>query len=158
MQGQNRAIKCSEQSLVSKSIDIGLVWKLRSLAYNLVAGREIIKPTHYRFVMSYHMLKQVCAEGVSLPMMDQLEGYYRANAGRGLLLSGELIRILGLLKEKEIRSVPVRGPVLASQLHDRPELRQMSGLYLMVPKPDLASVEAVLNSEGYESLGVKGHF
>jgi hypothetical protein len=90
-------------------------------------------------------LSQACPEGAPAPLGDQ----FRRNAGRNLLLTGELLRLLGVFEAASIPLVPFKGPVLAWSLYENPALREMSDLDVLVQPRDVDRAIGLLRSHGY---------
>jgi hypothetical protein len=68
----------------------------------------------------------------------------------GERLRGQLDQALGALFEAEVRTVALKGPLLAERIHDEPELRPSTDLDLLVASGDLFRAAAVLERLGYE--------
>ena len=90
-------------------------------------------------------LNQACPEGAPAPLRDR----FRQNAGRNLLLTGELLRLLGVSEAASIPLVPFKGPVLAWSLYENPALREMSDLDVLVRPRDADRAIGLLRSHGY---------
>jgi hypothetical protein len=90
-------------------------------------------------------LNRACPEGAPAPLGDQ----FRQNAGRNLLLTGELLRLLGIFEAASIPLVPFKGPVLAWSLYENPALREMSDLDVLVLPRDVDHAIGLLQSHGY---------
>jgi len=90
-------------------------------------------------------LNQACPEGAPAPLRDQ----FRQNAGRNLLLTGELLKLLGIFEAASIPMAPFKGPALAWSLYDNPALREMSDLDVLVRPRDVQRAIALLRSHGY---------
>ncbi|SUS08337.1 conserved hypothetical protein [uncultured Defluviicoccus sp.] len=83
------------------------------------------------------------------PMRTTLRQHAEGNAQRNALLADELLRVLGLLAENEIRAFPMKGPAFATALHGSLTLRQFSDLDLLVAPEDAARARAVLEAGGF---------
>jgi hypothetical protein len=92
-----------------------------------------------------------------LPVMDvpeaiqqQLRNMSNAIARLNLLLTGELLTLLSLLRDRGIPALPVKGPVLAAAAYRNVSLRQFCDLDILVSKPDMLQAKEVLLQRGYE--------
>ena len=90
-------------------------------------------------------LNQACPEGAPAPLGDQ----FRQNAGRNLLLTAELLRLLEIFEAASIPLVPFKGPALAWSLYETPALREMSDLDVLVWPRDADLAIGLLRSHGY---------
>lgn len=71
------------------------------------------------------------------------------NACYLMRLTVELTRILKLFENHGIRAIPLKGPVLATQLYGELSQRQMSDLDILVPTDVFGSADGLLRSIGY---------
>ena len=67
-----------------------------------------------------------------------------------LLMTGELIKILELLKINSINTIPYKGPVLANFVYGTISLREFNDLDIFVNKYDTYEVYKLMLSLGYE--------
>lgn len=73
----------------------------------------------------------------------------RDNTVKHLALSGELLRILRLLRRRGITAVPLKGPMLASILCEDFVWRTTSDIDLLVRPADITRAKVVVAQEGY---------
>lgn len=99
----------------------------------------------------YRTLSATCADAVPADVLGQLKDRYRANAVRSLLMSGELLRLLGLLDANGIRAIPIKGPVLAASAYGDVALREFCDLDVLVHRRDLRRARRLLTAQGYGS-------
>jgi Uncharacterised nucleotidyltransferase len=90
-------------------------------------------------------LNQACPEGAPAPLGEP----FRQNAGRTLLLTAELLRLLDIFEAASIPLVPFKGPALAWSLYETPALREMSDLDVLVRPRDANRAIGLLRSHGY---------
>ena len=83
----------------------------------------------------------------------RLRSASRANARRNLRLTGELVRVLDLLRLHDIPCIPYKGPVLAARIYGDVSLRQFTDLDLIVHPNDVARTRSLLVTHGYEGGG-----
>jgi len=79
-------------------------------------------------------------------------------AARNLILEHELKTILAACEAQQLPCVPLRGPILASQLYHRGIVRPMGDLDLLVPREDLGRVKALCQALGYRLVDRRPNF
>jgi hypothetical protein len=90
---------------------------------------------------------------------DRLRTYSLQNAGRVLLVVGELIGILRSFEQAGIQAVPYKGAALAAQLYGNLALRPAGDIDIVVRRDDVSRARAVLSARGYQprhTLGTGG--
>lgn len=96
-------------------------------------------------------LNAICPEAVPKATLEQLRGYFHANAQRNLFLLGELFRLLNLFQVHTIRAIPFKGPVLAVLTYGNLSLRQFGDLDFLVHKQDIRRATRLLVAQGYHT-------
>jgi hypothetical protein len=91
-------------------------------------------------------LNATCPEALPATFRNALEDHFVRNAKRNLLLTGELLKLLGLLEAHGIPAVPFKGPVLAASVYGSLALRQFGDLDILVRKADVLKVKDLLIS------------
>lgn len=102
----------------------------------------------------YRSLNATCPQAVPKTSLNQLRGFFSANARHNLLLTTELLKLLHLFKEHGIPAIPYKGPVLAASVYGKLSLRQFSDLDILVRERDFVKTGELLISQGYQ-LGQK---
>ena len=105
---------------------------------------------HHRVYPSLHaQLKQ--AE-VTIPpdVSKTLKAYYQQNTFRMLPLTAEMEMVSSLFAERDIRTLFLKGPVLAHDLYGDLSLRTSSDLDFLIPIEYLGQAESILVELGYE--------
>jgi hypothetical protein len=108
-----------------------------------MAGRHRVMP------LLYWNLNAICPNGVPKDILDELRDHFLANGQRNLILTGELLRILKVLEEREVPAIPYKGPVLATVAYGNLALREFGDLDLLVQKDDALEAREVLTTLGY---------
>jgi Uncharacterised nucleotidyltransferase len=80
----------------------------------------------------------------------ELDGRFRANVARSLLLTRDLANLVQLLERRGIQVVPFKGPVLAESLYGNAALRQCVDLDILIRRRDLPEAIRTLVSAGFE--------
>lgn len=79
-----------------------------------------------------------------------LKDQYNKQVKRNLLLTGELLQKINLLKEHEIFTVPYKGPVLANEIYGNLSLRSFKGLDIFIYKKDIKRIKEILQAHDYK--------
>ncbi|MDF9845419.1 hypothetical protein M2105_006493 [Paenibacillus sp. PastF-1] len=110
---------------------------------------------HHRvFPFLYPKLSRMHTQLIPVHVSERLQQEYRSNTVRMLQLSGEMARIGAELNKLGIRSLFLKGPVLAEDLYGDFSLRTSRDLDFMVPIDRLAETESFLLRQGYEKIEV----
>jgi hypothetical protein len=120
-------------------IDGGLDWD-RVLA---LAGRHGLRALLHRH------LTRLGPSGVPAAALAALKDYAARNSAFGLLLTGELLRLLATLDAHGVEAMPFKGPALAQALYGHLALRQFCDLDILVREADVWRASAVLEAQGF---------
>ncbi len=123
-------------TLINEDLDWGYLLQ--------IASRHRLMP------LLYYNLNSVCAEDVPDDILKELKDYFNANVRRNLLLTGELIKILKLLKNEGIEAIPYKGPVLASLAYGSLSLREFGDIDIFINESDAVNAKNILLSDEYE--------
>ena len=85
----------------------------------------------------YRNLNSICPKMVPEDILDELKNYFNANVRKNLLMTGELIKILKLLKFNDINAIPYKGPVLANLAYGNLAFREFDDIDILVNKLDI---------------------
>jgi Uncharacterised nucleotidyltransferase len=119
--------------------------------------KEQIDWNHLIEIASYHgtipllfwNLSRLSPDDVPKTTLDQLKAAYNAIARWNLSLTGELLKLLSLFRDRGIRALPLKGPALAAAAYGNLSLRQFCDLDILVPKEDMLKAKEVLMSHSY---------
>jgi hypothetical protein len=131
-------------------------------------GRERELATIARSITDWDRLLDQAHRHCTLPMLNrhvrgsllealpdgiagQMARQARATAVRNLQLSGELVRLVGVLEDLGVTVIAYKGPVLAMLLYGDVALRQFGDLDMLVAQDDVARAAAALESAGYSA-------
>ncbi|AIQ50719.1 nucleotidyltransferase domain-containing protein [Paenibacillus sp. FSL R7-0331] len=110
---------------------------------------------HHRvFPFLYPKLSGMSNQLIPAHVRERLQQEYRSNTVRMLQLSGEMARIGAGLNKLGIRSLFLKGPVLAEDLYGDFSLRTSRDLDFMVPIDRLSDTADYLLRLGYEQIEV----
>jgi hypothetical protein len=111
----------------------------------------LIETAHHHRILPrlFRYLGAVDPAAIPAAAIQRLRAAFEANVKRNLFLTRELVRLLDMFAANAIPVIPYKGPILASQLHRDPGLRQFSDLDILVPVNDVARTRALLISQGY---------
>ncbi|MDW0116272.1 nucleotidyltransferase family protein [Sporosarcina thermotolerans] len=106
---------------------------------------------HHRIFPLLHA-KLSKMDGTLIPshVLHALNQDYKENTFQMLKLSGEMERISLLLRENGIRSLFLKGPVIANAIFGDISLRFSKDLDILIPKSDFDRTEEILVDNGYK--------
>jgi len=93
--------------------------------------------------------KRSLRRGFPAEIAQQLDGRFRANVARSLLLVRDLANIVELLGRHGIPVVPFKGPALAENLYGNAALRESVDLDILIRRRDVPEAIRTLVSAGY---------
>jgi len=99
--------------------------------------------------LAYWKLREACPEAVPPEPFKALGERFRSNAERNLILTSQLLEILGALERGGVFAAAFKGPVLAWWLHPHPALRVFTDLDVWVRPEQVAKAREVLCAERY---------
>src|SRR5579883_932497 len=136
---------------VRPHIDDAIVEHIKVLVKENIDWEYLIQKANKHGVISllYTRLNTICPLDVPEFALNELRGIFHAIATRNLFLTGELVKLLNLLKEQGILAVPYKGPVLATSIYKNLALRQFGDLNIIVQQQDIFTVKKLLLSQGY---------
>jgi len=94
-------------------------------------------------------LSRFAGDDVPETMLNKLRASYNAIACWNLYLTGELLKLLNLFRERGIRALPLKGPALAAAAYGNLSLRQFCDLDILVSREDMLKAKEVLLLQGY---------
>ena len=92
-----------------------------------------------------------CPNSIPADVHSALSDSRRDSVAYDLFLYRELVRLLRLLEEEDIKAIPLKGPVLARTLYSDSSLRPYSDLDILVTSQDIYAVLHILGLQGYEA-------
>ncbi|UJF34307.1 nucleotidyltransferase domain-containing protein [Paenibacillus hexagrammi] len=105
---------------------------------------------HHRvYPAVYVRLNALESDVVPSYVLQSLRSYYNNNTFQMLYLSSEMEGICKQLGERHIRSLMLKGPVLAQELYGDVSLRTSKDLDILVSIDDVERAESILVSQGY---------
>lgn len=101
----------------------------------------------------YHSLSKMENGRDYIPddILRRLRNLYYRSLANNILLYHRLGRVLGFLREENIKVIVLKGAALAEQVYGNPALRPMSDVDLLVRKEDLPQVDKKLQLLGYST-------
>jgi hypothetical protein len=135
---KNENIEKLEKRL--KELSTGIDWKL-----------FIELSMHHRvYSLLYSVLKNVDDTLIPCYVIKTLYQHYKINTFQMLHLCAEMENINNLLKDKKIRTLFLKGPVLALELYGDLSLRTSCDLDILISIKDIEKVEEILFNSGYQ--------
>jgi hypothetical protein len=144
-------LTCARQRLTEADSEIlcRLLREPINWDYVIQAGRW-----HSLIGLLFHHLKSPQnAEITPPPVLDSLKSEYLQNTARQLFRRTELARLLAILEAKGIPVIVLKGAALIGTVYSVSGLRPMGDLDLMVPEAQVFTVQAIIQSLGYQPVG-----
>ncbi|MBW2005789.1 MAG: nucleotidyltransferase family protein [Deltaproteobacteria bacterium] len=137
---------CARTQLDQENAD-----RIHSLVQNNIDWEYIVKASIRQRVMPllYQNLKTTCPQNVPDDILAKLRHYFLINSSRNLFLSGQVLKLLNLLKENGIIAIPFKGPVLAESVYGDISLRQFADLDILVSQGEVLRAINLICSHGY---------
>jgi hypothetical protein len=126
--------------------DAGVVERARRIE-DWSAVMELAR-AHWMEPLVAWQLRTLCADLLEPSFAADVDHILRYNTARHLLLSAELIKVLGILEAERIPAVPLKGPVLAAMLCDEIPWRESCDLDLLVRRADVTRAKDALLASG----------
>lgn len=104
---------------------------------------------HATLPLVYSHLAARFAQSIPADILRQFREQYQNNARYSLLLTNELLRVLGLFRSQGIEAIPFKGPMLALSAYQDLGLRQFVDIDLLIHKSDVSQVRRLLASNHY---------
>jgi hypothetical protein len=105
---------------------------------------------HHLYPVLYEKLKSVDEKWVPAFVVRALQMRYQNNTLKILYLCGEMDRVAKAFHERNIKSLHLKGPVLAQEMYGDISMRKSKDLDILVRKEDLEKTEQLLFELGYE--------
>lgn len=151
----------SDSALFSKELNLLLSIMKMNTGENILSnykeslsdmnwGEFMLLARHHRVYPNlYTKLKKSEAAGIPPQVMKELQNLYENNTFAMLHLSAEMEYISKLFLESDIRTIILKGPVLADDLYGDISLRTSSDLDVLIPIRNMDQVEEMLSGLGY---------
>jgi hypothetical protein len=103
----------------------------------------------------FSVVNRACPDSLPPEALASVRNSFKRNCKVELALTTELARLLEAFDRAGIKTMPFKGPALASFLYDAPAMRVMSDLDLLVSERDVIPTFELLAANGYHcpSLG-----
>jgi len=108
------------------------------------ADRHCIVPLLCRRLDEFQLLPPAAAR-------NALQQANYENTNSNLFLTGELVKLLELLRANQLEAIPFKGPTLALAAYGDISLRQFADLDLLVRKTDVLKIKDLLVAHGFNS-------
>lgn len=107
---------------------------------------------HHRvFPLIYLRIKNMGEDLIPERVTSNLHKLYKNNTIRMMQLTREMCEICSTLTESGIRTLQLKGPILALQLYGELSYRTSKDLDLLIGGSDVAKTTAILHQLGYQS-------
>lgn len=136
VQPSHEALESAVKLLTDNSRPIDLARLMEHASMNGVA------PLLYCNLKSLNLVRQNA--------MDRLRSAYLRTVGENVRKGREMMRVLGLLREKGIAAIPLKGPVASDVIFGDPGLYPSGDLDILVKPSDLERTKKILLEAGYK--------
>ncbi len=109
-----------------------------------LADRHGLRP-----LLSWH-LSRIGADSVPAAMLARLRGDFQKISALGVLLTGELLRLIAAMRDRASRPCRSRGRRWRPALYGRVALRQFGDLDILVRARDVWRASEVIEAQGFE--------
>ena len=130
-----------EQKSAQEIIGNGINWN----TFCTMANKHKIYP------VVFPNLRKLNNEKVDREILQKLEGKCKSNQMKALGFTSELIKVMRLLTEQNIRAISIKGPCLAMSIYQDISKRVSRDLDILVNSRDLAQIDQILRDAGYAS-------
>ncbi len=139
-------------SCARKTIGAGGSERIRVLLQQPLDWTQVLSLAleHRVAPLLYWHVRAACPELLPKQAAEFLQAYFQRNEQRNNFLTGELCRLIDLLRANGIPAIPFRGPVFAAALYGHLGLRYFDDLDLMVHRQDVLKALDCLASEGFQ--------
>ncbi|HEV2224074.1 MAG TPA: nucleotidyltransferase family protein, partial [Candidatus Acidoferrales bacterium] len=96
-------------------------------------------------------LTEATTDSIRPDVLEQIAQANRQSALRGLLLTAELLRILGTFRQRAIPAISYKGPVLAERAYGSPSLRQFEDLDIVTLQRFMPAVYNAMQNLDYRA-------
>lgn len=111
-----------------------------------------IAEKHRVIPLLYHGLRLSCPDAIPREIYHDLKGRFYVNTHKNFLLTNELIRLISVFRDQNIRSIPYKGTLLASSVYGKLSFRQVWDIDFIVHQRDFNKSGDLLLSEGYKLI------
>jgi len=127
------------------------VKRIAALAHECIDWEHLVglAVQHRVLPLLFQNLNRICPDLVPKPILQRLKEFFSFNVRRTLLLTGELINLIGLLRDRGIEAIPFKGPILASYAYNSLALRQFDDIDILVPKKQILDACDLLEAKNY---------
>lgn len=110
----------------------------------------LLLAAHHRvYPQVYFNLKKADQSSIPPVVLKTLNRDYNRNTYQMLHLTGEMERLCKIMDENRIRSLALKGPVLAKDLYGDLSLRTSKDLDLLIPFQEMERAERIMHDLGY---------
>ena len=124
--------------------------KVRKILENTVDFEKLISIAADNGVASLVYKNLSNHKNVPDPYRDRLRKYYLQTAKSNILNDNETLRLIRLLKEVHIATIPLKGAIASEVVFGNVGLYPSSDIDILVKPSDLEEVKKILTANGYE--------
>ncbi|GAB6056776.1 hypothetical protein JCM15415_20920 [Methanobacterium movens] len=128
-----------DEDSISSLLDNNLDWD-----YLLnKAARNGLRP------LLYLNLNRVGPEKVPEDVLQGLKSFFKNNVQKNLLFTSELLKVMDLMQENDIKAFTYKGPVLAQWAYGNIAYREFGDIDIFIDKSDATRAKEIMHANGY---------
>ena len=138
-------------------VDDDIAGRMRALIAEGISWQVFyeLAQQHGLISLCLRSLQRVDAGGVPQVVMDGLRASVQQMTWHGLLLLGELCKLMALFNTHALQAIPFKGPTLSALAYGDPVLRVYGDLDILVPKQEVPQATQLLETSGYIPHGTR---
>lgn len=106
---------------------------------------------HWLTTLCLRTLQRIAPDRVPADIMQGLNASAQEMTWHGLLLLGELCKVMAHFNAHDVQAIPFKGPVLSALAYGDPVARFSGDLDILVQEPEIPRTRQLLVELGYES-------
>jgi hypothetical protein len=141
-------ILCSARAAISPNVEA----RMRRLVQDKLDWDYVVAVAHSHGTLPllHKRLEEHCASCIRPAVRVHLRELFDRNAKRNLLLTAELLKLLGIFKRCNLPVIPYKGPALAAFVYGDYALRRTDDLDILVRKDDVWRSVEILGTLGFQ--------
>lgn len=104
---------------------------------------------HGVLIMVYTQLQQIAPHALPSELSKSIKKITFQTSVHNLVCTNEMVQVISLLKENNIRVLTYKGPTLAQMMYGNIAMRYFADIDLLVSSEDLAKAKALIIERGY---------
>lgn len=107
---------------------------------------------HRTYPIVYQNISKIKFLNIPETVLSNLKQKFKGNMINILKFTGELIRLMKVMKQNEIRAISLKGPLLGMEIYGDLALRTSRDLDILIDCTEIERVEKILLNIGYQRI------